>query len=82
MRCYICDKELSDKEGSYNKELRQCEPCGTCLDIALDAAYADGFRTEDDEYVLIVSEETDNEPDNLVRFSDVRMYYSIDGDEE
>lgn len=82
IRCYICDKALTDKEGAFNKELGQCEPCSNCLDIALDAAYADGFQRDDDEYVLIISEETDDDHVDVVRFSEVRMYHSIDGDNE
>jgi len=34
---------LTDKEGSFNEDLQQNEPCTTCLDIALDAAYSGGF---------------------------------------
>lgn len=48
MRCYICDKELSDKEVIYNEDYHKHEPCTTCLDIALDAAYSSGFKTDDD----------------------------------
>lgn len=55
MHCYICDKELSEKEVNYNEELKGYEPCTTCLDIAMDAAYCDGFKTEDDEFEVIDS---------------------------
>lgn len=43
MRCYICDKDLTDKEVVFNKELGSFEPCTICLDIALDAAYSGKF---------------------------------------
>lgn len=55
MRCHICDKDLSEKEVIYNEDLKAYEPCTTCLDIALDAAYSDGYKTEDDEFVLLDS---------------------------
>lgn len=53
MRCNICDKVLTDKEGSFNKELDTYEPCTVCLDIAMDAAYTSGWGDEDDKYVLL-----------------------------
>lgn len=43
---------MSDKEISYNDDLQAYEPCTTCLDIALDAAYSQGFQTEDDLFVI------------------------------
>lgn len=55
MHCHICDKELSDKEVSWNKDLDSFEPCTTCLDIAMDAAYCDGYETEDDSFVVLAS---------------------------
>lgn len=50
MRCHCCDKTLTDTEilllpdGTF-------EVCSVCLEIALDAAYCDGFEREplDDE---------------------------------
>lgn len=44
---------MSDKEISFNDDLQTYEPCTNCLDIAMDAAYSNGFLTEDDEYVVI-----------------------------
>jgi hypothetical protein len=61
MKCNICDRELSEKEISFNEDINTFEPCTTCLDIAMDAAYCDGFTTEDDEYILLDDEELDNE---------------------
>jgi hypothetical protein len=61
MKCAICDRELSEKEISFNEDINTFEPCTTCLDIAMDAAYCDGFTTEDDEYILLDDEELDNE---------------------
>lgn len=53
MKCNICNKDMSDKEIVYSDDLKTYEPCTTCLDIAMDAAYSQGFLTEDDEYVII-----------------------------
>lgn len=53
MRCAICDRQLTDKEVVFNKDLQAYEPCTVCLDIAMDAAYCDGNRY-DEEYECIV----------------------------
>lgn len=49
MKCYICDKELSLKEVVPNPEVRGgYEPCSTCLEVALDAAYGhDRYLTDE-----------------------------------
>ena len=47
MHCYICDVMIGDPE--FNDDLKQFEPCVTCLDIIYDAAYCDGFEKEDGE---------------------------------
>lgn len=67
MRCHICDRVLSDKEVVWNNDTKAFEPCGTCLDIALDAAYSDGFHTEDDEFVVLDE-----------RFDDEQYYLPFD----
>lgn len=48
MKCYICDKTLTEQEVQYNKVLDQWEPCGACLEVALDAAYSGDFKPDDD----------------------------------
>jgi hypothetical protein len=53
MRCNICDRALTEKEISLHPATKQFEPCTTCLEIAFDAAYCDGFDTEDDAFVLL-----------------------------
>lgn len=61
MKCNICDKDLNDKEIAFNKDIGAFEPCGECLDIALDAAFSDGFHKpdeDDDKYIIISDEET------------------------
>lgn len=35
------------------EDMKSFECCSFCLEIAMDAAYSDGFQTEDDEYVVI-----------------------------
>lgn len=36
--------------------------CSTCLAEAMDAAYCDGFQTEDDEYIILDDEDYEIEP--------------------
>lgn len=44
---------MTDKEVNYNEDLQQDEPCTTCLDVALDAAYSGGFSPFGDDSVRI-----------------------------
>ena len=54
MKCNICDKDMSDKETSFNEELETFEPCTVCLDVAFDAAFSNGFsRDDEDKYVIL-----------------------------
>ena len=46
MRCAICDRALSDTEVVFNKDLDAYEPCSTCLEVAMDAAYSQGFSPD------------------------------------
>lgn len=46
MRCNICDRALSDAEVVFNKDLDAYEPCSTCLEVAMDAAYSQGFSPD------------------------------------
>lgn len=54
IKCHICDKDLTDKEVQYNKDLKCWEPCMNCWDVILDAAYSDGFQYDDSELDGIV----------------------------
>ena len=74
MRCHICDKQLTDKEVVWNKDLDAYEPCSFCLEAARDAAYSDGFQNEDDDNVILVGEESDDDRVDVVPYSDMRMY--------
>lgn len=42
-RCYICNTELTEQEIQMG-ENKKLEPCTTCLEIIMDAAYCDGFE--------------------------------------
>lgn len=74
MKCYICDRDLSDPEVVYNNLLQAYEPCTSCLVIALEAAYTNGFTAEP-EYaelegagngeVEILDTDTDTDRDSL-----------------
>lgn len=48
MRCNICDRALSDAEVVFNKDLDTYEPCSTCLEVAMDAAFSQGFSPDGD----------------------------------
>lgn len=74
MKCYICDKELSEKEVNFNDDMKNFECCTTCLDIAMDAAYCDGFKI-DEEDIQFVDEEWDNYGDDLLPNTNQRWPY-------
>ena len=47
MRCHICDKALTDAEIQYIPETKTFDCCSTCLEVAMETAYCDGFVKED-----------------------------------
>ena len=47
MRCHICDKALSEAEIQVTPDNKGFEPCAICTEIAMDAAYCDGFVREE-----------------------------------
>lgn len=51
MHCNICDKQLSEKEINWNDDLPGWEPCGTCLDVIMDAAFAGNYEDEEERVV-------------------------------
>jgi len=53
VKCYICDKELSEKEIIYNEEASAFEPCTTCLDVIYDTAYCGGFAIDPDDIDIV-----------------------------
>jgi hypothetical protein len=79
MRCNICDRSMSDKEIQLSEGDDLYEPCSTCLEIALDAAYSDGFITEDDEYILLneFNEDTDPLTVTMVEYKDTENYNEV-----
>lgn len=70
MRCNICDKQLTDKEIIWNKQLQAYEPCSYCLEAAMDAAYSDGFQHEDDGSTIFIGEESFDDMVDTVPFKD------------
>lgn len=46
MKCNCCDRNLSDTEIIWNSELEAFEMCSTCLEVAMDAAYSQGFTPD------------------------------------
>jgi hypothetical protein len=56
MHCYICDRDMTDTEIQWNSDGKFYEPCTTCLEIALDAAYSDGFDHDEDIISVLDSE--------------------------
>lgn len=49
MHCFICDKMLSEAEIVFNTDLDGYDCCPTCLEVALDAAFSDGYDKEPEE---------------------------------
>lgn len=66
MRCNICNKSMTDKEIQWNEDLKTYEPCVTCLDIAMDAAYSQGYDYDEEEYTPVLDGEFDDEAVILV----------------
>lgn len=75
MRCNICDRQLTEKEISWNKEIEAFEPCTVCLDVINDAAYSDGFQNiDDDSNTILVGEESNDDMIDTIPFSDLKYY--------
>jgi len=76
MRCNICDRSMSDKEIQPAEGDALYEPCSTCLEIALDAAYSDGFIKDDDEYILLDEPNEDTDPFGviMIEYKDTENY--------
>lgn len=47
MRCHVCDKAMQENEIVYLPETNSFDCCATCLDVALEAAFSDGFQKEE-----------------------------------
>lgn len=78
MKCAICDKTLSEQEVVWNKETEEWEPCITCLEIALEAAYGTGFDIGDeDDYVPVLDD--DDLFTSYVAPYEVGNFYGFDG---
>lgn len=70
MRCNVCDKILSESEVVFNKELGKWEICGTCLDIALEAAFSGDFKQDDGELTYLPPDVETLDPDVNVSYYD------------
>ncbi len=64
-KCNICDKEIQGDEIQWNAAGQFFEPCGTCLEIAMDAAYSDGFQYEED-IVTVLDTSFDGDASDIV----------------
>jgi hypothetical protein len=61
MRCSCCDKAMTDIEIQFIPEDKSWELCSICLEIAMDAAYSQGFHRPDDmDSVHILDEDEDD----------------------
>lgn len=50
MRCHICDRAMNPEEiQTLPDSETEIDCCSTCLEIALDAAYCDGFQRPDED---------------------------------
>jgi hypothetical protein len=47
LKCHICDRDLSDTEVIFSNDTQTYEPCTTCLNIVMEAAYCEGFVKEE-----------------------------------
>jgi hypothetical protein len=48
MRCHCCDKALTEAEIQFIPQTLKFEMCSICLEVAMDAAYSDGFVRPDE----------------------------------
>lgn len=63
-RCNICDNELTEQEIQFGED-KKLEPCTSCLEIIMDAAYCDGFEPYPDEAGTEISDPDTISLDNL-----------------
>lgn len=59
MKCKCCNATLSEKEIIWNDELKEWEMCTVCVDIAMDAAYSEGFTIDDEDSVVVLDTDYD-----------------------
>jgi hypothetical protein len=56
MRCRVCEKPLIPEEIAFSPSAEGFECCTVCLDIAMDAAYCDGFFKDDTSGEMLIEE--------------------------
>ncbi len=61
MHCYICDKELTEKEIQLHPVTGKTEPCSECMEEILDAAYQGEFAHHDERYMFQIPFPKDDE---------------------
>ncbi len=77
MRCNACDKALTEAEIQFIPQSKTFEMCSICLEVAMDAAYSDGFQRPDDaDGVSILTTDID---DILKDGYDVKPWYEAAG---
>ena len=53
MHCNICDKQLSEIEINWNKDLKTYEPCAVCLEVIMETAYSGKFTRSEENIEVI-----------------------------
>jgi hypothetical protein len=74
MRCHICDKTLSEKEVTFNRDTKEWEPCSTCLGIAMDAAFPGGVKDD-----IVEGDILEDEDDNVDSYCYRALYDHCEG---
>lgn len=70
MHCKACDKSLSETEITWNNELKDWELCGTCLSIAMDAAYP----SDEEEYQFLPFDDINDEEEPILFVGEGEAY--------
>jgi len=47
MRCYICDKSMTEAEIQLLPGTLKLDCCATCMEVVMETAYSDGFIKEE-----------------------------------
>lgn len=76
MRCNCCDRVLGDGEVLLAPDNKTFEPCATCMEVAMDAAYSDGWVRPGDEEFDLDDDEMDVLDDPEIETLDEDSYRS------
>lgn len=91
MKCNCCDRDLSDSEIVWNGEIQAWEMCATCLEVAMDAAFSQGFSPDgeplDDPEMeaefgngSVETIDPDFQRDDYGDFTDIHYFGGVDDD--